>query len=123
MNDDRIWDFERSLWVGDAERYRHLIDDECVMVIPAEPFVMDGTDAIDAVSHTPRWSDVDFDQQKVMRPQEGLIVIGYRARAKRDDQAYEAFCSTTLRRLSHEEWRVVQHQQTPPPSTSGSSSQ
>jgi hypothetical protein len=30
-----------------------------------------------------------------------------------DDETYEAHCTSTYRRLSHEEWRVVQHQQTP----------
>ncbi len=57
-----------------------------------------------------------FDQQQVVRPQEGLIVIGYCATATRDDQTYKAYCSSTLRRLEHDVWRVVQHQQTPPPS-------
>lgn len=119
MDDARIWEFERSLWLGDAEHYHELIDDACVMVVPSEPFVLSSETAKVAVSATPRWSDVEFDKQTVERPQEGLIVIGYRARATRGDQAYEAFCTSTLRRLSHQEWRVVQHQQTPPPVAGG----
>lgn len=115
MEDDRIWAFEKSLWTGDAEHYHELIDDECVMVVPTEPFVLTAQEAIAAVSETPRWTEVTFAAQQVMRPQEGLIVIGYHARASREDgKAYEAYCTSTLRRLSHEEWRVVQHQQTPP---------
>lgn len=114
MEDQRIWDFEKSLWVGDADHYHELIDDECVMVLPEKPFVLTGAQAIEAVSHTPRWSEVAFDQQQVMRPQEGLIVIAYHASASREGAApYKAHCTTTMRRLSHEEWRVVQHQQTP----------
>lgn len=119
MDDDRVWEFERSLWTGGADRYHELIDDACVMVVPAEPFVMVGAQAADAVSHTPRWADVQFEQQQVMRPQEGLIVIGYHATATRDDQTYQAFCSSTLRRIEHDVWRVVQHQQTLPPTASG----
>lgn len=116
MNDDRIWEFERSLWLGDGEHYRALIDDACVMVLPEPPFSLSGEQAISAVAHTPRWSDVAFDEQQVKRPQEGLIVIAYRARASGDGgRGYEAYCTTTMRRLEHEEWRVVQHQQTPPP--------
>ena len=115
MDDQRIWEFERSLWTGGAELFHELIDDECVMVVPAEPFVMTGDETADAVSQTPRWDDVQFDEQKVMRPQDGVIVIGYHARATRADQSYDAYCTTTLRRLAHEEWRVVQHQQTVPP--------
>ena len=114
MDDDRIWDFERSLWVEGAENYRAKIDDECLMVLPQPPFVYGGQQAIDAVSNTPVWDDVELSEQQVIRPQEGLIVIAYRARASRGEESYEAHCTTTLRWLAHEVWRVVQHQQTPP---------
>jgi len=115
MDDDRVWSFEESLWTGDAEHYRACIDDECLMVLPAPPFVMTGQQAIEAVANTPRWSKVVLSQRQIMRPQEGLIVVAYHARAEREGtQPYEAHCTSTYRRLSHEEWRVVQHQQTPP---------
>ncbi|MBB6226711.1 DUF4440 domain-containing protein [Polymorphobacter multimanifer] len=116
MEDGRIWEFEESLWTGDAAHYHELIDEECVMVVPAPPFVVKGEQAIEAVSHTPRWETVEFSEQQIVRPQEGLIVIAYKvkaARANSDD--YTAFCTTTMRRLAHDEWRVVQHQQTLPP--------
>ena len=119
MEDQRIWEFERGLWVGDADHYRELIDDECVMVLPEKPFVFSGAQAIEAVAHTPRWSDVTFDQQQVVRPEEGLIVIAYHASASRENATpYTAHCTSTLRRLEHEVWRVVQHQQTPVLATS-----
>ncbi len=48
------------------------------------------------------------------RPEEGLIVVAYKAVAERDGtEGYAARCTSTYRRLAHEEWRVVQHQQTP----------
>ncbi|MBZ4691372.1 MAG: hypothetical protein JG765_2623 [Cereibacter sp.] len=81
----------------------------------AEPFILQGDAAIDAVADTPRWSDVDLRDCKIVRPQEGLIVVAYKAEAKRDDgPRYVAHCTSTYRRLGHDEWRVVQHQQTPP---------
>lgn len=116
MDDDRIWDFERSLWLGDDAQYDALVDDECVMVLPQPPFIFSGAEALEKVSNTPRWEEVAFSDQSVVRPQEGLIVIGYTAQATRGGgDAYEAHCTSTLRRLSHEEWRVVQHQQTVAP--------
>ncbi|WP_258042792.1 nuclear transport factor 2 family protein [Sphingomonas sp. NBWT7] len=115
VEDQRLWAFEESLWVGDADHYRELIDDECVMVLPEQPFVLTGAQAIEAVADTPRWTEVAFSEQQVMRPQEGLIAIAYKAEAKRDDKAYTAYCTTTMRRLEHDVWRVVQHQQTVPP--------
>jgi hypothetical protein len=112
MDDDRIWSFEESLWTADADHYRESIDDECVMVVPQPPYVMTGEQAIAAVSDTPRWSEISLTERQVMRPQEGLIVIGYKAEASKDDEHYVAYCTSTYRRLAHEEWRVVQHQQT-----------
>jgi Domain of unknown function (DUF4440) len=112
MDDARIWEFEESLWTDGADTYHKLIDDECIMVLPADPHVMTGQLAIEAVSNTPRWQKVTFSKQSVARPEEGLIVIAYHAEAsKTDGQSYKAWCSTTLRRLSHDEWRVVQHSQ------------
>jgi hypothetical protein len=114
MEDARVWEFERSLWTGGPETYEALVDDECLMVLPALPYVYTGRQAIAAVEDTPRWSEVAFSEQHVARPQEGLIIIAYRAEARRDDRSYVAFCTSTLRRLAHDDWRVVQHQQTVP---------
>jgi len=114
MEDARIWEFEESLWTEGRENYQAKIDDECLMVLPQPPFVYKSKDAVDAVSDTPRWERAELTERQVMRPQEGLIVIAYRAQASRGDESYEAHCTTTMRRLSHDEWRVVQHQQTPP---------
>ena len=115
MDDARIWGSEEGLWTGDAENYRATIDEECLMVLPAPPFVMSGGQAVEAVASTPRWSKVELSERQVSRPQEGLIVIAYKAVAERDGVSpYEAHCTTTYRRLTHGEWRVVQHQQTPP---------
>lgn len=113
MEDERIWSFERDLWVGGGKVYDERVGHECLMALPVEPYVFDGQAATEAVKHTPRWDEVEFAEKHVSRPQEGLIVIAYRVKASRGDESYHALCTSTLRRLSHEEWDVVQHQQTP----------
>jgi len=118
MEDARIWEYERELWLGGGEVYRERVADTCVMALPSEPFLFDGKAATAAVEGTPRWKTVDFADQVVERPHEGLIVIGYRVRASHAeaggaDGRYNALCTSTLMRLAHEEWVVVQHQQTP----------
>ncbi len=114
MDDERIWGSEEGLWTGTPENYHATIDAQCLMVLPAEPFIVTGAQAADAVSATPRWTSVSLTERQVARPQEGLIVIAYRAQAERSGaQAYEARCTTVYRRLEHEKWRVVQHQQSP----------
>ena len=113
MEDKRIWEFERELWLGGGDVYRKNVAEDCVMALPAEPFLYDHEGATQAVEKTPRWDEVDFADTRVTRPEEGLIVIGYRARASRGGNSYHALCTSTLRRLGHEDWVVVQHQQTP----------
>jgi len=113
VDDQRIWEFERELWLGGADVYRAKVGENCLMALPAAPFLFDGEGAIAAVEDTPRWEQVEFVETLVERPQEGLIVIAYRAKASRGEQAYHALCTSTLLRRGHEDWAVVQHQQTP----------
>jgi hypothetical protein len=122
MDDDRIWAFEESLWTASREHYADSIDDQCLMVLPAIPFVFTGGQSVEAVSNTPRWEQVSFTDRQVARPQEGLIVIAYKAEASRGDERYTAYCTSTYRHLpgasgerTEERWQVVQHQQTLPP--------
>lgn len=112
MDDNRVWHFEESLWTGDAEHYRALIDETCLMVLPIPPFVLGGDDAVAAVSNTPRWTAVTFADQRIARPEEGLIVVAYRVETSRGEKSYAAYCTSTYRRRAHEDWQVVQHQQT-----------
>lgn len=113
MDDNRLWGFEQSLWTEGPENYREKVDSEVVMILPRPPFAFHGETAINAVAATPVWDRAELTERTVSRPQEGLIVIGYRVRAERDGgSSYEAWCTSTIRRLEHEVWRVVQHQQT-----------
>ncbi|MGE7204867.1 DUF4440 domain-containing protein [Sphingomonas sp. NPDC019816] len=113
MDDERVWSFEESLWTQGPDNYREKVDPEVVMVLPQPPFVLNGDAAIAAVADTPVWERAELSKRQVSRPQEGLIVIGYHVAASRGEEAYEAHCTSVIRRLEHEVWRVVQHQQTP----------
>lgn len=115
MDDKRIIEFERALWIGEAEVYRRCVSPECLMVVPAQPFLLRGEQAIRSVENTPRWDDVDFADFEIERPQEGLIVVGYGVNASRGDERYDAYCTSTYQRMSEHDWRVIQHQQTPQP--------
>lgn len=120
MDDDRLWGFEQSLWLEGPDNYREKVDGDVVMVLPRPPFLLTGEQAIGAVVDTPVWDRADLSERRVSRPQEGLIVIGYRVRAERDGgTGYEAHCTSVIRRLEHEVWRVIQHQQTPVLATPG----
>ena len=94
MDDNRVWSFEEQLWTADVALYREVIDDNCLMVVPAEPFVLAREEVIDAVTSTPRWSSVDLSQRKIIRPQEGIIVVAYKAEVPKGNRR-------KVRRLLH----------------------
>ena len=112
MDDERVRSFERELWMGGEEVYRERIAEDCLMVVPAKPFLLSAGEVIAAVSGTPRWSEVEFSDFRISRPQDGIIVIAYQADARRGEETYQAYCTSTYHRLGHEQWQVVQHQQT-----------
>lgn len=120
MDDERVWAFEESLWTVTPEHYRDSIDEHCLMALPSEPHLLEGRAAMDAVIHTPRWTNVALTARHVARPQESIIVVAYTAHAERAHpehggaQPYLTYCTSTYRRLEHEVWKVIQHSQTPP---------
>lgn len=111
MDDSRVWSFEESLWKASDEQYHEQVDPDCVMALSHDPYIFAGEDAVRAVSHTTHWDSVAFTDRCVSRPAEGLIVIGYKVEAHKDDQRFRAACTSVYRRRDHEDWTVVQHAQ------------
>ncbi|WJH38626.1 DUF4440 domain-containing protein (plasmid) [Aliirhizobium terrae] len=115
MEDSRVWDFEESVWLSGPSNFDKVIDDEALFVVPAAPYVVVGSKAKAEMSKLNRWAKVSFSERQVYRPQEGLIVVAYRVSASMEDgKATGAYCTSTIRRVAHEEWRIIQHQQTTP---------
>jgi len=111
MNDDRVWRFEESLWRASEDHYHEQVDAECVMALSHAPYLYSGDDAVKAVSGTPEWESVSFSEKTISRPEEGLIVVGYRIIAEKGEKRFKAACTSVYRRKAHEEWSVVQHSQ------------
>lgn len=109
MDDERIWNFEESLWRAREERYHERVDPDCVMALSRSPWLFTGEAAVQAVSDTPKWDEVTFSDKDVRRPQEGLIAIAYRVAVSRGETRFAAACTSVYRRLGHEDWTVVQH--------------
>jgi hypothetical protein len=111
MDDRRVWNFEESLWRSSDERYHEQVDPDCIMVLSHPPHIFVGNDAVEAVSGTPEWDEVSFSNQSISRPEEGLIVVGYRVEAKKGETRFTAACTSVYRRKAHDDWTVVQHAQ------------
>ena len=83
------------------------------MVLPRKPFVLRGSETIETVAHTPRWSAVEFSDQAITQPEERVVIIAYHARTHGDGRrAYAAWCTTTYHATGNDDWRVVQHHKT-----------
>ena len=114
MDDDRVWSMEEGLWRATDEAYRELVDPDCVMALGHAPHLFAGDAAIEAVRGTPEWDEVVLSGRSVSRPEEGLIVLGYRVRAEKGGTLFTAACTSVYRRKGHEKnWSVVQHAQVP----------
>jgi hypothetical protein len=114
MEDHRLWALEESLWTGDPGKYPARIDKSCLMVVPANPAILTAEQALQGMSNGPRWSRVEFSDTRISRPVKGLIVVAYTVQANKEDGTnYVATCTSTWRRHRHEDWRLVQHQQSP----------
>lgn len=117
MDDALVWAFEDSLWKADEAHYRESIAPDYLLVVPTPPYVLTGEQAVEKLAQTPRWQSVAFSEQHIARPHGdhgGLIVIAYHVEAQgAGDQPYSADCSSVYLRIAHDDWKVVQHQQTP----------
>lgn len=111
MDDDRVWRFEESLWRASEDRYHERVDPDCIMALSHAPHLFSGQAAVRAVSHTPEWDEVSFENQHVSRPEEGMIVVGYKVRAEKGETRFSAACTSVYRRRAHDDWTVVQHAQ------------
>jgi len=111
VDDNRVWNFEESLWRASEERYHEQVDPECIMALSHAPYLFSGKEAVEAVSGTPEWDAVTFSDKTISRPEEGLIVVGNRVKAKKGETRFTAACTSVYRRKAHEDWSVVQHAQ------------
>lgn len=118
MTDEDVWRLERQCWSEGADHYRRRLAPRAVMAFPTGILV--GDDILSALETAPRWASFDLAAETVVRPSASLIVLAYRATARRPEQdPYTAWCTSTWVLLAGapaagtDGWRLVQHQQTP----------
>jgi hypothetical protein len=113
MQEPTIWKLEQDLWTGGAARFSAELDDGCLVALPPPVGILAGRPAIvESIAGAPRWTSVAMTEREMARPDDGLVVLAYRAEAHRGDDVYRAYCSSSYHRGARG-WRLVQHQQTP----------
>lgn len=118
MTDEEAWRLERQCWSEGTEHYRRILAPRAVMAFA--PGILVGDDILSALDAAPRWASFELSAETVVRPSASLLVLAYRATARRPEQdPYAAWCTSSWMLLPGEAaagtagWRLVQHQQTP----------
>ena len=113
MDDEAVWSLEERFWKGDEDFYSATLAPECIMAFPAPAGIMTGAQIVESLKGAPRWSSISMEERRTARPAAGLVIIAYRAEAKRAGaDPYCACCTSTYGRTT-DGWRLLQHQQTP----------
>ena len=67
------------------------------------------SDILSALENAPRWERADFSRTQFSQPSDEVVCLAYRAVGTRAEG--EACSSTHVK--AGEDWRIIQHQQTP----------
>lgn len=111
MHDEEAWALEERFWLGGAAVFEQMLDNGCVMAFPGMG-VIRRAEILKGLAGAPRWLSVGMSERVIGRAG-SVIVLGYRAEARRKDQpVYRCLCTSTYR-MDGAAWRLVQHQQTP----------
>ena len=115
MNDEqRVWQLEEQFWTGSVEGSSAAVHAEALMAFPAPAGILGHAAILEGLRGSARWQAVAMEDRLLSGPADDLIVLAYTARAVRAGAAtYAAYCTSTWLR-SGGDWKVVQHQQTPP---------
>ena len=104
---------ERRFWTGDAEFYRHNLDDECLTAFTQMAGVASKDEIAKSVSSERRWQDLRIEFQGLIQPIDDFAIITYRAAATRQNgEPYSALVSSGYVKRGGA-WRMAFHQQTP----------
>lgn len=110
---DEVWAAERAFWLEGPETAAKLLHDACLMAFAGVGVLRGAASILQSLAGAPRWAELEISEEAQSRPADDLVVLAYRARARRQDAPpYEAWCTSVWRRETGA-WRIVQHQQTP----------
>ena len=115
MDEKQAWKREERLWLEGPAAYAALVSDHCLMAFPEPVGILKGAAIIESVRGAPRWTSVRMTRRSVGSPDDGVVVLAYLAVAERgESDPYVAYCTSTWR-PELDQWRLIQHQQTPEP--------
>lgn len=108
MSAENRWADEDAWWTMGAAEARRRMSPVCLMVFPEG--VMQGDQIVAGLADAPRWDSVRITDRR-MAEQGDIVVLAYRAQARRGGTRRDVLCSSTWLRAGGD-WLMVQHQQT-----------
>ncbi len=111
-----LMDLEEKFWKADSDFYERRLTDESLLVFQDPVGVLTKRETVASLAGAPRWTEVAFRDPHVAELGEGVALLSYRARARREpgDPEYVVLASSVYVRGGPEgPWRLAFHQQTP----------
>ena len=109
---DELWALEEGWWLRGPAEARRVTHPACLMGFGFG--LMQGEAIFAGLDAAPRWTGLAMTDRHGAEA-DGLVVLGYRADARRaDGSTHAAVCTSTWTRGPDGGWRLIQHQQTPP---------
>jgi uncharacterized protein YchJ len=104
---------ERRFWTGDAEFYRHNLDDRCLTAFASMAGVATKDEIADSVGAERRWQDLTIELRGLLEPTDDIAIVTYKAAATRENgPPYSALVSSGYVKRDGA-WKMAFHQQTP----------
>ena len=114
---DDVLELERAGWraltkEGEAAGfYEEVLADEVLFLLPGGMVLDDRPAVVRSMAGVP-WDEHELTGERVVPLGASAAVVAYLARARRGEDAYEAWCASTYV-LVEGTWRLAVHQQTP----------
>ena len=111
--EDHLFRMERKFWTEGPQFFERHLAYAAIMVFPEPTGVLTRDQVIQSFSNEARWSDVAFEDHRVLELSDRAALVSYRAVARRGDrEPYMAYASSAYVRDGGS-WKLAFHQQTP----------
>jgi hypothetical protein len=115
---EELLDLERAGWRALSSRdgeaasfYGRILDEHCLMLLPGGIVIESRDEAVSSMQGQ-SWESFELDQARILELADDVVVLAYRASARRGASEYRAWVNSTYVRRGRE-WRLALHQQTP----------
>lgn len=113
--EDELLALEAGFWKGDADFYQRHLTPDAVMAFADPVGVLTRAQVLRAIDDEQRWSEVSFEDSRLLFLTDQSCILSYKARARRGSGHNHAYIARACSAYVHtgERWKMGFHQQTP----------